>query len=315
MKSGYKILCEEQRTGDLDSNIAKAQRRLWKGVWKLKVPGKIKHFLCKAYTNSLPTKVNLMKRTIIQENVCHLCSDHLEDVKHALWGCSKIRQVWQRRFGWTDNSQGAEGSFSDLVQLMQENPRLFPLFAVTAWIVWHHRNKSHLQTATVSLDKLADFAESYLQNYANRNRQQVLPVRRAATTVSWSPPSENCVKINFVEALFGESDSAGIGVVIRNLEGEVMAALSEKIVKPQAAELIEILVARRVMLFSTKTSFYNSVFEGESSIVIKLLHDRNVSHSQGGHILKDILSHLNSFMSCSFSDIGRQRNVVAHALA
>ena len=132
VKSGYKILCEDQQTGDLDLNIAKAQRRLWKGVWKLKVPGKIKHFLWKAYTNSLPTKVNLMKRTIIQENVCLLCSDHLEDVKHALWGCSKIHQVWQRRFGWIDNSQGAEGSFSNLVQLIQENPRLFPLFAVTA---------------------------------------------------------------------------------------------------------------------------------------------------------------------------------------
>ena len=104
-------------------------------------------------------------------------------------------------------------------------------------------------------------------------------------------------------------------MVIRNLEGEVMATLSKKIVKPQAAELIEILAARRAVLFSTETGFYNSVFEGESSIVIKLLHDRNVSHSQGGHILKDILSHLNSFMSCSFSDISRQRNAVAHALA
>ena len=140
-------------------------------------------------------------------------------------------------------------------------------------------------------------------------------VRRAATTVSWSPPSENWVKINFDGALFGESDSAGIGVVIRNLEGEVMAALSEKIVKPQVAELIEILATQHVVLFSTETGFYNSVFEGESSIVIKHLHDRNVSHSQGGHILKEILSHLNSFVSCSFSNIGRKGNAVAHALA
>ena len=31
-------------------------------------------------------------------------------------------------------------------------------------------------------------------------------------------------------------------MVIRNSEGEVMAALSEKIVKPQAAKLIDILV-------------------------------------------------------------------------
>nr|XP_023870397.1 uncharacterized protein LOC111982997 [Quercus suber] len=222
-----------------------------------------------------------MKRIIIQENECHLCSKHPEDVKHALWGCSKVRQVWQRRFRWADNSQGEEGSFSDLVQLMQENPRLFPLFAVTAWTVWHHRNKSCLQTATMPLGRLADFAENYLQNYADRNGQQVPPVRRSATTVSWSPPSENRVKINFDGALFGESDSAGIGVVIRNSEGEVMAALSEKIVKPQAAELFEILAARRAVLFSTKTGFYNSIFEGDSSTVINLLQDSNVSHSLG----------------------------------
>ena len=45
VKSGYKILCEDQQTDGLDLQIAEAQRKLWKGVWKLKVPGKIKHFL------------------------------------------------------------------------------------------------------------------------------------------------------------------------------------------------------------------------------------------------------------------------------
>ena len=69
------------------------------------------------------------------------------------------------------------------------------------------------------------------------------------------------------------------------------------------------------MLFSRETGFFKSVFEGDSATVIKLLQDRNVSHFQGGHILKDILSYLNSFQSCSFSHIGRQGNAVAHALA
>ena len=88
-----------------------------------------------------------------------------------------------------------------------------------------------------------------------------------------------------------------LGVVIRNLEGEVMAALFEKIVKPLVAELVEIMVAQRAMLFSIETGFHNSVFEGDSTSIIKLLQDRMVSHSQGGHIIKDIVSHLNSFQS------------------
>ena len=130
-------------------------------------------------------------------------------------------------------------------------------------------------------------------------------MRRTTTTTRWSPPSEELVKINFDGALFGESESAGIGVVIRNSGGEVMASLLEKIVKPQTAELVEILAARRAVLFSREMGFFKSVFEGDSATVIKLLQDRNVSHFQGGHILKDILSYLNSFQSCSFSHIGR----------
>lgn len=68
----------------IEIDNVEAQRSLWKGVWKLKVLGKIKHFLWKSYTNSLPTKVNLLKRTIVQEDVCHLCSNHSEDVLHTL---------------------------------------------------------------------------------------------------------------------------------------------------------------------------------------------------------------------------------------
>ena len=79
-------------------------------------------------------------------------------------------------------------------------------------------------------------------------------------------------------------------MVIRNSGGEVMASLSEKIVKPQTAELVEILAARRAVLFSRETGFFKSVFEGDSATVIKLLRDRNVSHFLGGNILKDILS-------------------------
>ena len=95
VKTGYKALYEEARVVEDEMNNSKTNRNFW----KLKVPGKIKHFLWKSCTNSFPTKVNLLKRTILQEDVCHLCSKNLEDVFHALWGCEKVHQVWQRKFG------------------------------------------------------------------------------------------------------------------------------------------------------------------------------------------------------------------------
>lgn len=53
-------------------------------------------------TNSLPTKENLLKRTIIQDSVCHLCASESENVLQALWGCEKVQRVWSTDFGWVD---------------------------------------------------------------------------------------------------------------------------------------------------------------------------------------------------------------------
>ena len=80
------------------------------------------------------------------------------------------------------------------------------------------------------------FAESYLQTFVAGHSQRLPPVRSSVGPVKCKPPSASSVKIKFDGALFGESDCAGLGVVIRNSDGKVLAALSEKIVKPQSAE-------------------------------------------------------------------------------
>ena len=76
------------------------------------------------------------------------------------------------------------------------------------------------------------FAETYLQNYVVGHGMRRPPDRSIVGVVKWKPPNENVVKVNFDGALFGESDCARLGVVVRNSEGAVLAALSEKIVKP-----------------------------------------------------------------------------------
>ena len=51
--------------------------------------------------------------------------------------------------------------------------------------------------------------------------------------VKWKPSTEAMMwKTNFDGAMFLESDQAGIGVVVRNQAGQVMAALLERIQNP-----------------------------------------------------------------------------------
>ena len=52
-------------------------------------------------------------------------------------------------------------------------------------------------------------------------------------------------KTNYDGVMFDESDEAGLGVVIRNSEGQVLATLSEKIKKPPSVVTLELLATRR----------------------------------------------------------------------
>ena len=70
----------------------------------------------------------------------------------------------------------------------------------------------------------------------------------------WSPPILGSLKTNFDGAMFGESDEAGLRVVICNSEGEIMATLSGKKKKP-FVETLELLAARRAVGFSLEVGF------------------------------------------------------------
>ena len=146
---------------------------------------------------------------------------------------------------------------------------------------------------------MAGFAKDYLNQFRGTDRPSVL--RNRVTTRRWLPPTAGSVKINYDGAMFGESDKAGLGVVIRTCDGQVVAALSEQIVKPPTVEILELHVARRAISFSADLVHSECVYEGDSLSVVNALKDSGINHSHGGHLIKDILFKLFSeyfFRSC-----------------
>lgn len=90
--------------------------------------------------------------------------------------------------------------------------------------------------------------------------------------------------------MHGESDKAGIGVVIWNSEGHVLTTLSELIVKPPKVEILELLAARRAVKFIAKSSYAQFVYEGDSESVVNSLRGKGMENSQEGYLIKDIMS-------------------------
>lgn len=143
-------------------------------------------------------------------------------------------------------------------------------------------------------------------------------IRAAAVSsriVRWIPPILPHAKINFDVAIFKDSDSAGIVVVVRNNSGTVIAALSQRVLIPTSAAMVEVLACRRAMDFAKDISALDCIFEGDAEVVIIAICKKDVSHPEYGNVIEDILVLAKEFHFSSFCLVKRSGNKVAHHLA
>ena len=78
---------------------------------------------------------------------------------------------------------------------------------------------------------------------------------------------------------------------------------------------LELLVARCAVLFAREIDLHHIVLEGDLEFVMSSLKTGTNLGCMYGHLIKDVLSFVNSFQSVSFSHFYRQGNAVADALA
>ena len=67
---------------------------------------------------------------------------------------------------------------------------------------------------------------------------------------NWMPPDLGVYKLNFDDAIFEDSTRAGLGVVVRDVEGMIITAMCQNIQFPSSVDLVEALSAQRAILFA-----------------------------------------------------------------
>uniref|UniRef100_A0A7N2KWK8 Reverse transcriptase zinc-binding domain-containing protein n=1 Tax=Quercus lobata TaxID=97700 RepID=A0A7N2KWK8_QUELO len=179
---------EHQNAQPGQSDVSRL-KPLWQAIWNLPVPSKVKNLVWRATKNSLPTKDNLVRRKIIQNGRCDVCREHTEDVKHALYSCPKLAELWKKMSQWT------------------------------------HMNR----------------ARERVEVFSRHNTVPVAPVGRQPAR--WQPPELGLYKVNVDGALFDADNTAGLGVVIRNEQGQVMVSLSERLPLPSSVIEVEAFAA------------------------------------------------------------------------
>ena len=71
-----------------------------------------------------------------------------------------------------------------------------------------------------------------------------LPVPIPRPRARWCPPQLGCYEANVDAAMFIDLDCTGIGLVFRDHEGYVIAAMSQRISLSQSVEMAEALAVR-----------------------------------------------------------------------
>lgn len=155
VKSDYRLLCDSEHSNLASASNSEASKKFWAGVWRLNVPSKVKSFVWRACTNSLPTLANLLKRKMVSSPTCSSCLREPETILHAVWGCDSIKSVWNRDFSGLNGGTHPLESFAELFGLVLVNPRGAELFAMTCWSLWTRWNKSRLGDRIEPLNKVS----------------------------------------------------------------------------------------------------------------------------------------------------------------
>ena len=184
---------------------------------------------------------------------------------------------------------------------------------MTVHQIWTRRNKHRVGDNAAPLGMINHLASTSLQDF----QQSCLNPPKTPShpkAPKWLAPPPNWVKVNLDGATFGISSSAGLGAIIRNDMGLVMAAFTQPIPLPTSVEMVEVLAARGALCFAKDLSSNKVILEGDSEIIIKALKSSSPS-SSFGHIIKDIMVLSSSIRNVLFSHTRRQGNRVAHEMA
>ena len=125
----------------------------------------------------------------------------------------------------------------------------------------------------------------------------------------WCPPPPGVYKINFHGFSFSEFGDAGIGIVVRDSRGDLIAAMSRKMKYGSFTQSIEALSTSLALCFGHDLGLARVFIEGDSA----KLRSRRCSEASDNPLLSKEC--IEKYEFCKFGYVKEEANLVAHKLA
>ncbi|XP_042969542.1 uncharacterized protein LOC122302385 [Carya illinoinensis] len=315
VKSAYFVAYELQSMHKGQSSNASGLEAQWKKIWGLQVPGKVKQVLWKALNDILPTKAALVKKQVLQDGLCPICTREEESVLHVLWTCPAATDVlgdssspvkkWHSNFVdfsylWGNLSMKLEGQHLEQVvvvchklwarrnrwvfeQIFQDPASLFMAALNELEIFQAAGNIQQQQNSAAAVQQHQLSAAGSIQqeqNSAAAVRQQQFS---AAGSIQQQPNSAIAVQ----QQRF-DSNCMGIGIVLRDGRGDIEVVLAAPKAHVPSAFHAECYALLRAMQLCRELGFSHMVFEGDAKQVIDCVTSKCSNCSWKGQLVEDI---------------------------
>ena len=165
VRSGCRLCLDQDEIEAVSSSDAEDTMTVWKAIWHLRVPNRVKTLLWRAGNNSLPTQANLVKRKVLDDVLCQECKLDAEDTLHAIWSCPKLIDTWKVHFDQLQATTTHCASFLEVIDRALLVKTSFELFAMTVSAIWMRRNKIRLGETALPLGQIPTLAFNALQEF------------------------------------------------------------------------------------------------------------------------------------------------------
>ncbi|CAN6587433.1 unnamed protein product [Malus baccata var. baccata] len=300
---------------------------LWKGIWRIRVPPKVRNFLWSSLHNALATVAVLFRRRSSPTPICPICLCQEESIVHLFLSCPWVLSIWSGgalKYNIQVGSLSTWGAwlldvFTSNLGSSASKEWVLTYVAFTCWHIWKSRcdfvfNQVHIIPSKIILGielSVADFLN------ANSAPEILRAVDRGLVRQPgrWIPPVSPFVKLN-VDASWSRVSKAGFAAVVaRDARGEFIAAVRYPIFASCVA-MAEALALLRGCELAVSLNISSVILESDSLESISCLSNSLLNGNWEAYpFLASAWDLGESFQDCRWSWVPRSTNLATDSLA
>ena len=191
------------------------------------------------------------------------------------------------------------------------------LIVAVCWSIWHSRNLAIFKNKREDSHLSVAAAEALVQSYKRIQMPQMSksPPTSLAIQQKWSYPPEGWFKVNVDAAVKMEQQRTGLGIVIRNSEGKVMAAAMRPTKFLSKVDAAEAEAAKFGLEIAENVGCFPLIIESDSKEVVELISIKKSTRTEIFWVISEIQDRMKRLKKVKIQHTPRGCNSLAHSLA